>query len=974
MNRPNLIKEAANEPFLQRVAKDLLQKYGNDLSSITLVFPNKRARLFMNEYLAKLSPNPIWAPFYTDLSGLFQQISALQLADSLKLIADLYASYSRIYLHENGKETPETFDEFYFFGEILLNDFNDLDKNRVNEMALFSNLAELDLLQDNFEHLNENQWELVHRFFKDISENKTPLKDAFYSIWSMLGRVYDDFRKNLKLQGIAYEGMLFRQVVDTLNEENSEALMGKYVFVGFNVLTTCERDFFKQLQQMGKALFYWDFDDYYYKNEQQEAGRFIRENIRTFGNEMKVEKTDLFISTPKKITLVASSSESAQASFVPHWIEEVGLSTNFNKPDSAIVLCNEGMLQSVMHAIPPVVDKVNITMGFPLVQTPIFSLITSLTDLQLKGVDGKHFRYTYVLPVLRNPSIRRIFPEAEDVLQQLIKENNFFPTKKELRNETIFSEATSTIDLANYLLTIVKEVAICYRDKEQDKEKEDMVSSFDDLHEESLFRAFQALSRLLNLLESDNLQLEKATFASLLKRMLSTASIPFHGEPAQGLQVMGLLETRNMDFRNLLMLSVNEGVLPKVDNDSSFIPHFIRKFFGMTTIEHQDSLYAYYFYRLLQRAENIVLMYNSAATDTGKQEMSRFLLQLLTEYPYQIEQISLQSNIAPSEAQTIVVQKTPTLLARIKDKYDLNTNPAARPLSPSALNSFLDCSLRFYFRQVENIKPPQELSDELDNSVLGNVFHRTMEYIYREIGHLPERKNDFPAFMVKAEQIELFLKNDILIKKIIQRAFNKEFFNRETPLDRYNGEQLIYFRITKQFVKRMLRLDLARAPFKVVGLEKEGQYREITVDDKRLKLGGIIDRLDEKDGSLRVVDYKTGGNPKEVANMKQLFTVEKDRANYIFQTFLYSSIMLEKQSEAIVPTLIYIQKAIDENYSPIVKWEKEPINDFRFLAEEFDEYLMSELNKLFDPNIPFSQTNNEKLCEWCDFKGICKRG
>lgn len=954
------------DSFLALVAKDLLEKYGNDLSRITVVFPNRRARLFFNEYLCQASDKPVWAPFYAGLDELFQQASTLKTADPLKLLTELYKTYIEVY-HRNKQEVAiESFDEFYFFGEILLSDFQDVDKNLVNEMALFSNLSELDKLKDDFEHLDEQQWQSIQRFFKDISTNRTQLKEAFFSIWNILGTVYNEFRAKLLAEGLAYDGMLYRLVIDAMQSGKLDAFsQEKYAFVGFNVLTECEKALFKILKQNDKALFYWDFDDYYMA-ETQEAGRFMRDNLQRFGNDLKSVVTDNLTSKAKKISLVASPSESAQAGYVQQWIAGLNYPQGFDAPDSAIVLCNEQNLQAVMHAIPPDAGNVNITMGFPLTQTPVFSLLTVLADLQLKGVDEKQnrFRYNFVLPVLRHPYVRLAYPQAHDLQKRMVKDNNFFPSQEELQYADLFAVAKDTAALAEYLVSVLQTIALAYGKTESE-------DNFRDLYSEALFRAFQQVNRLYDLVKSGELLVEKPTFVSLLKRMLSTTSVPFHGEPARGLQVMGVLETRNMDFKNLLMMSLNEGVMPKSDSESSFIPHFIRKFFGMTTIEHQDSLYAYYFYRLMQRADNVVLMYNTANQQTGKSEMSRFLLQLLTEFPHQVERINLQSEIKPHKAMPLQVPKTPELIAKIKQRYDLNTNPEASALSPSAFNNYLDCSLRFYLQYIEGIRPPQELSDELDNSVLGSVFHKSVELIYREIGKIQTKPGEeFPAFRVTQEQIEGFLKVDVRIDKAIEKAFDEEFFNRPTPRERYNGEQLIYFRIVKQFVKRLLRIDLAATPFEIVGLETR-KYNKLEVDGVRFKVGGIIDRMDSKEGILRIVDYKTGGLPKEASDMDKLFVSSKDRANYIFQAFVYASILTEQQSQPVVPALVYISKATDEAYSPIIKWNKEPISDFKNLHEEFSHAFEMKLSEMLNPQKNFEQTDNEKACEWCDFKGLC---
>ncbi|MDR1679672.1 MAG: PD-(D/E)XK nuclease family protein [Prevotellaceae bacterium] len=311
----------------------------------------------------------------------------------------------------------------------------------------------------------------------------------------------------------------------------------------------------------------------------------------------------------------------------------------------------------------------------------------------------------------------------------------------------------------------------------------------------------------------------------------------------------------------------------------------------------------------------------------------------------------------------------------MRRQYDFSLNADAQSLSPSALNNYMDCSLRFYLHHIEKIKPPKELSDELDNSVLGRVFHKAVELIYREIGRVEQEQGKaFPAFVVSSEMIEGFLKISARIERAIERAFDEEFFgNRAVPRSRYNGEQLVYFGVVKQFVRRLLEIDKTYAPFTIEALEQPVE-QDIAINGMQLRVGGIVDRIDSKAGVLRVVDYKTGGYPKEVSEMDKLFESGKDRANYIFQAFLYSSILVKKQTQAVQPALVYIQKATDTaDYSPAITWAKEPIQDFRELAEEFETALHKKLAEVFNPSIAFTQTENTKVCEYCDFREMCGR-
>lgn len=966
----------SNTPFLSLVAEDLMNKFGNDLSRVAVVFPGKRARLFFNNYLCEYSDEPIWAPQYLSIDELFRKASDWQIADSIKLVCELYHAYIEIYNRQANTPSTETLDEFYFFGEILLNDFDDIDKNLVNTRSLFGNLQDLDQLRDDFSHLNESQITVLMRYFKNVFQGSSSLQTAFWSIWNILGEVYLTFKENLQQAGVAYPGMLMRAVIEN---EKSEFPYEHYVFVGFNVLNNCEEKLFRHLKH--KASFYWDFDNYYLNPEQEmfnEAGRFIRKNIETFGSALAPEKFDNFKVRKPQIRILTSSSESGQSTYINPWLDELNLPAEFAAPDSAIVLCNEQILPVVMHSISPhKVENVNITMGFPITQTPICSFLQVLAEMQVKGAveSSKAFRYKYVLPVLRHPYTQAVFPKAKEVENTLLQGNIFFPTLDVLLDKTLFTYAATTLDLAKYLLHLTELAGYFY--KKQNKE-----DTYAGLYQESIFRAYQIINRLKGLIDSGELQIDKTTLLRLMRKLFSSTSVPFHGEPVKGLQVMGILETRTLDFKNLLLLSVNEGFMPGSNNDNTFIPQFFRKHFGMSTIEHQDAIYAYYFYRLIQRAERVTFIYNTDKTQTGKAEISRFLLQLLVDPQLNIERYTLQSAIKPLQTQPIEVTKTKTLLQKIRNQFDRKTNPQAQRLSPSALNIFIDCPLRFYLQYIEGLRSKDELNDELDVSVFGTIFHRSAELLYRQIGNLKDEKetafdiNQFAPFLVKKEYFDIYLKNPQLIEKIVSKAFSEEYFkNKDVSLKNYNGEQLINFRVIKHMLNRLITFDIKQTPFYISGLEKRF-YADFELSEANavLSIGGIIDRLEEKDGTVRILDYKTGGSAKPYKEMSDLFVQKDNRASHIFQTFTYSSVLIKNGIEKpIIPSLLYMQEAGKDDYSAVIQYEKEDIVDFHPLHPLFEELLTKKLSELFDKNIPFTQTSALTKCSYCDFKGLCNR-
>ena len=952
-------------PFLRLVANDLLKRADTNLTELTVVFPSRRARLFFNRYLYEAVNRPIWLPQYVSIDELFESVSPYSKADSIQLIGDLYQSYASVYCAHLEKPLTETLDEFFFFGEILLRDFDDMDKNLVNPKALFSNLRELDQLKDDFSHLSENQREALSRF-RNIFVGESALKTAFASIWNLLGDVYSAFKETLRLQSLAYPGMLMREAMEN---ESCEFPAKQYAFVGFNVLNKCEEQLFKKLKH--KSLFYWDYDAYYLRSE---AGKFIRKNIQAFGSALDADEFDVFLNHRKEITFLAASTESGQSGFIPSWIDSLRPSSDFNDPDSAIVLCNESVLPIVIHAIPPTgVENVNITMGFPVSQTPIAAFIQVLSDLQTKDSNSSGvFHYKYVLPVLRHPYTQIIFPEASEIERIITEGNIFFPDKKILKNEAIFSSTTDAIELGSYLLNLIESVGKSY------KEVQDFNDVYDGLYQESIFRTYQVVNRLYGLLQSGQWTLEKTTFLRLLRKLLSVTRVPFHGEPVKGLQIMGVLETRALDFKHLLLFSVNEGYMPGNNNENTFIPEFLRKHFELSTIDHNDSIYAYYFYRLIQRAEKITFIYNTNKTQTGKAEMSRFLLQLLVDPRLKIQRYTLQSSIKPWQSQAILIPKTEEILQRIKELFDFNTNPEARPLTPSNLNTFIDCSLRFYFRKIQGYETPDRISDELDSSVFGTIFHQAAESFYHEIGRTGGQKR-FAPFVVEKSHLEAYLRPDAdyLIRKWVSKAFEKVYFKGRTVDEtQYNGEQLINFNVICKMLKRLIEFDSAQTPFSVIGLEwKDYYFFDLEAYPVKLKIGGIIDRLQEKDGKLLILDYKTGGSAKSFRALEDLVSEKDKRASHIFQTFVYASVLirLDESPLPIVPGLLYMQDINKENYSPVIEYEKEPITDFRDINQGFEKLYLQKISSLFNPEIPFQQTAFDSNCTNCEFKELCNR-
>lgn len=956
------------ETFLKQVAHDLYNKTEGNFTKVAIVFPNKRASLFFNEYLAQESDCPIWSPTYVSISELFRQSSDLSIADPIKLVCDLYKVFQK------ATGSKETLDDFYFWGEMLIADFDDADKNMADTHALFSNLKDLNELMDNYDFLEEGQKEALSQFFHNFSINQvTELKQRFISMWNVLGDIYAEYKALLESQSIAYEGMLYRQVIEQLDVEALP--YNKYIFVGFNVLNKVEHTLFKKLNEAGKAMFYWDYDTFYLNKTPHEAGEFIRRNLRDFPSELPASFFDN-LNQPKEVTFIESPTENGQVRYLPQWIRE---NLTSQEKETAVVLCNEALLQPVLHALPDNVKHINITMGFPLSQTPAYSFVNALMELHTSGYNPNNGRYLFaeVISVLKHPYTRQLSPEAEKLEQTLTRDNRFYPLPSELKQdnvlELLFTPRRNNLDLCSMLSEALKEVAVIYQQQAASHS-----DAFDQLYRESLFKTYTLVNRFHTLIESKELNVQAGTFQRLLTRVMSSSSIPFHGEPAIGMQVMGVLETRNLDFRHLIMLSVNEGQLPKAGGDSSFIPYNLRKAFGMTTIDHKIAVYAYYFYRLMQRAEKVTLVYNTATDGINRGELSRFMLQFLIEWGYPVLRKQLEAAQSPQSSAPIVIEKTPDIMERMKSVFDIRNNPKAL-ISPSALNCYLDCPLKFYYKYVALLSAPDEVTADIDSAKFGSIFHYAAEHIYKDLtAH---------GKLISKENLETLLKDEVRLQTYVDNGFKELFFNlpqNEQP--EYNGIQLINSAVIVKYIQQLLRNDLRYAPFTFVGSEQR-IFENIEIytptGDIQSRIGGIIDRIDSKGESLRIVDYKTGGDADTPANVQSLFIPDKKRSNYVFQTFLYASIVCKKlreknDSRLVAPALLYIHRAASENYSPVIQMgeprkPKEPVDNFAQYEGDFRENLKTLLEDIFNPDISFTQTEIEDKCAYCDFRALCKK-
>ena len=948
-----------NKTFLEYVAEDIIGKYGTDLSRIAVVFPNKRAALFLNEHLARIAGQPVWSPAYITISDLFRQHTDLKPADPIKLICDIHKSFTKC------TGIDETLDHFYGWGQLLLADFDDIDKNMADADSIFCNLKDIHELDD-ISYLDDEQKEMLKRFFANFSDDiDSELKKRFLSLWSHFGDIYHDYNRRLTEQGIGYEGAIYRKVA---SEETLHLKYDKYLFVGFNLIQKVERVLFSRLMKEGKAKFYWDFDEYYMPTARAQQSASVPNNTASFAayltdfpNELDNTDRDIYANMrrPKRIRFISSPTENAQARFASNWLLENDRYKAGRK--TAVVMCDESILLPIMHSLPPEADKVNITSGFPLAMTPVASLVMLLFDLYTLGLrkKGTTFNPHYLKKLMAHPYARHLQGvHLKGVhLSQVHQENVHQEGIHQKEEQQTIGDNSGCMGMAGmpypptsaallqHIASLIKQVGIATKQEG------------DALTQESVFRMFTILNRLAALAESGDLLVDNTTLRRLVSQLVGAASIPFHGEPVIGVQIMGVLETRNIDFDNVLLLSCNEGNMPKGVNDSSFIPYSIRKAHGLTTIDNKVAIYSYYFHRLLQRAGDITIAYNNSTDNGHTGEMSRFMLQLLVESGQKIDHYSLTAKNQPTPLMPKAIEKDETALSKLEEMSRL---------SPSAINTYIRCKLAFYYQYIAHIKEPDSDPETIDNRMFGNIFHRAAYLIYKDItDHSP---------VIEKAHIQAYLSNRKLLASVVDRAFEEEECKTN------NGLQIINREVIIEYITKLLKIDQQLCPFSILAMEEEakvyaqlsftipsgGALKEGALKGGALKggalvssaptkqynltIGGIIDRLDavtdKQTGKrrIRVVDYKTGNKPSSaIKSIEEVFdpkNIASKHSNYFLQAILYSLIVSGSKewnaaNDPVSPALLFIKQAATNDYDPTLCIDKHPISDVTVYEEEF---------------------------------------
>jgi CRISPR/Cas system-associated exonuclease Cas4 (RecB family) len=958
----------SSNPFLKDIAAILLQPDAYDLPNTCVVFPNKRARLYLSKYIGELTEKPVWAPQYLTITELMEKISGYLFIDQLSLLFETYTIYSKI------TGSTESFDAFYPYSETLLADFDEIDKYLIDANDLFGNLSGLKSIDGRFNYLTDEQILIIQRFWNTFDpERISKGQEVFISLWDALPQVYHQLRSSLNDREMAYEGMAYRKATEIIESKEIPDVITckKYVFIGFNALNKCEEKLFRYLKNLNRAEFFWDYDSWYTNNDIHEAGFFMRKNIRNFPQSKPINHENIINNKYNNVLFIPVASNSGQTGILPDVFSKFDLKGTKEIENTAVVLADENLLIPALYAIPEYITDVNITMGYPLAGSAILNLIDSLYELHRnsrKGNDGRiSWYFRDVLAILDSPVLKIFYAGyIEAVRQKVVAESLIFLDQTDIlpdkpTDDLIFNDRLQE-DPCRLMLEIITGII-----RQLSSGEEEQVSP-DHVQVEILFQVYTFLTRLQDILIQQDYVPGNDILFRLIRKMLKHMHIPFNGEPLAGIQVLGILETRTIDFKNIILLSANEGILPKPADIPSFIPYNLRAGFGMPTPEHQDAIYAYYFYRMIQRAQNVALIYDSSSGGMRSGERSRFLHQLIYETKLPVTEINFESSIALIPVKPIYIEKNGAVRSTL-EKY---LTGDGKLLSPSAINEFLNCPLRFYFRHIAGLPQPEEVAEEIDARVFGSLFHSALNHIYAGFGQP----------VITASMLEVALKEEMIINTALDKAFNEVIFGaKQGESDRKpEGFNLIVRQVIYTYIRQFLTKELLTCPFILVSLETKYATRIPVVangESLSLSVGGIIDRIDNRNGKVRIIDYKTGSLKNAFVSVESLFDAgDKLRNDAAFQVLLYAYVYERLYpGNDIEPGLFFLRNshAYDFSHSIYYGAKKEALSSYSMIKKDFEELLQLHLVRLFDYAEPFRQTNNLQTCRFCPYAAICRR-
>ena len=953
--------------FVEEVASDLYSRYGREVSRLRILFPSRRAQLFFTDALSRLTDVPIWQPQFESIDRLMTSIAGIEHGERVRLITELYNVYREFH-------PDEKFDKFYFWGEMLLNDFDAIDKYLIDADVLFANISDLKQIESDLSYITDRQWEVITRFWSVLNDDKDPSlhKQRFLKVWRTLCPVYHRFRERLRELGIGYGGMIQREAVARIEAAGFELEDGgaNYVIAGFNALSKCEKRLFDYLAVNRTTDFYWDYDRYYL-DERQEAGLFLRENLVRFPQSTTfTSQIDNLSTRDKQLTSVATASNVLQCKYVNRLLRQMMADGVPMDKRTAIVLTDENLLQPLLYSMPEGV-KLNITMGFPVRQTVAYSLVERLIELQNRRRESSSsvwFYHSDVLGLLSHPYLSNVLGvEAVSLSREIVDNQRVYIPREELAKSPLLTQLFAPVaewqQMSDYLLAMIAEAS------------RSATMADDALRREAQYLSVVAenIMQLRNSLDQCAVEITLPIYTSLLRRHLQTVRIPFEGEPLYGVQIMGILETRNLDFDNVIILSMNDDNFPgNRASASSFIPYGLRAAYGLPTPEHHEGVYAYYFYRLIQRARNIYMVYCSQSDEKSSGEASRYIRQLDYESGMTIHKVDFGVDINLSTTSSFSIAKQ----GDVRQKLERFLTDPTASLSPTALYRYIACPMRFYFASVARIRSEEEITEEIDAPMFGTILHEAMRTLYEPL----------KSAVSTSKAIEAI--TDEQITAAVDRAINENYLHREkATAEDYGGNILLVRDIICRYIRSgILTYDAAHADFRVENIEHEvATPFRFEAGDRSLQVvfKGTADRIDTMDsGMVRVVDYKTGAQHLEFDGVENLFKGKgKQRQSNTIQTLLYSMMISHSEHRAVMPALYYVRDLGREEYSPqLVEVVPEgrtktrrPVESYAAYAEEFERHLAETLGELFDFDTPFTQCEDSDTCTYCDYADICRR-
>ena len=953
-------------PFLKQVA-DHYYNIG-EADKCCFIFPNRRSLVFFTRHLCQavkdsdVLSRPIVAPEMLTINDFFHKVGGMHSVERVRLLIELYDCYREC----NPK--AESLDEFIFWGDIILSDFNDVDKYLVDSKQLFANVSDIKKIQDTYTYLTDTQRKAIEAFvshFSDLSGRLTvdldsedpDVKGKFLMIWNILYDLYELFNTRLREKCMAYEGMVYRQLAQRLKTESVEDVFNdvwqgdvKFVFVGLNALNECEKMLLRKLRDAGRAEFCWDYSGKIISDPKNRSSFFMAENVVEFPQAAVWDRDGLTI---PEINVVSVPSSTGQAKRLPDVLNGIGSRTVAGLTECAIVLPDETLLSSVLNSIPDEVEDINVTMGLPMTGSILYSMMSDIAAIQLHTVNRKgkwYFYHKQVWDLFANDLFRKASDEKTLEIISKVKSDAAYYISQDVLSGTPLMDAVFRPVIADQKLQSASQIKDFAEYQKQVLTA--VVSSVtEDVGMNLELEYAKEYYKCVNVLKGIDLEVLPVTYVRLLNQLLSAVSVPFRGEPLKGLQIMGPLETRALDFRNLVILSANEGVFPRRNVSSSFVPPELRKGFGLPTYEYQDAVWAYYFYRMISRAEKVWMFTDTRTEGLKSGEESRYIKQL--EYHFNIplnRYVVRFDKMKTAKVEDIV--KTSDDVRKIKETV----------LSATTVQNYLACPAKFYYGTVKELKAEEEVAESLDYGMFGTVYHETMRSLYA-------------SDRMTAKDIQSWLGREDEIKSKI-----KELIIDELNLMEVSGRNLVVTDVILKYVMKTLQRDLEL-------LEKEGVDffeilgREVKVSGefKGQKFKGFIDRLDSfHPGQVRVVDYKTGkvldddekiNDDNALAIAEDIFAEDiKERPKIALQFFIYDMLVQNHP-------LARGKQLFNCVYSTARLFKEPPLNvpcnEMFFNA--VSERLENTLKEMYSLEVPFRRTNDEKVCEYCDFKMICGR-